>query len=213
MEAFLAFYLRVLVALIAICDPLGNMPIFVSLTSGEGRPGQRATARMASVAVLVVFVVFALFGGRILALFSIGIPAFRTAAGIVLLLMGIAMLQATPGGIRRKPEEIDESTEKEHVAVVPLAIPLLAGPGAMSTVILFANQAHTTTDYGALYAAQATTALVIYVALRSAPPLIERLGQTGVNIVTRIMGLIVIAIGVEFMAAGARELFPILGGS
>ncbi len=213
MEPFLAFYLRVLVALVAICDPLGNMPIFVSLTTGSGRPEQRSTARMASVAVLIVFVVFALFGERILALFSIGIPSFRVAGGIVLLLMGIAMLQATPGAIRRKPEEVAEGAARENVAVVPLAIPLLAGPGAMSTVILYAHQAAGGVEYAALYAAFLTSALVIYLALRSAPPVIDRLGQTGVNIVTRIMGLVVVAIGVEFIAAGARALFPALAGT
>jgi len=210
MQEFLSFYLRVLVALVAICDPLGNMPIFVSLTSKPGPPDARETARMAGVAVLVVFVVFSVFGERILGVFSISMGSFRVAGGILLLLMGVAMLHATPGAIRRKPEEVDESAQKEHVAVVPLAIPLLSGPGAMSTVILYSNLAQSTAQYAALYAAEASTALVCYAAMRVASPVVGRLGHTGINIVTRVMGLVVVAIGVQFMADGFAYLFPLL---
>lgn len=212
MPEFVAFYFRVLVALIAICDPLGNMPIFVSLTSGADRPDPARTARVAAVTVFVVFTVFAVTGEGILKFFGIHMASFRVAGGILLLLMGVNMLQATVGPMRRKPDEITEAAERDTVGVVPIAIPLLSGPGAMTTVIVYANQAVLPAEYLAQHAAQLTATLVLYVAMRSAAPVMRRMGRTGINIVTRVMGLIVVAIGVEFIAGGARELFPVLAG-
>lgn len=212
MDEFLAFYLRVFIALVAICDPLGNMPIFVSLTSSPGPPEAKVTARMTAVAVLIVFTVFAFFGARILGVFGISMGAFRAAGGILLVLMGVAMLRAAPQPMRTGAAEEAESRTKENVAVVPMAIPLVSGPGAMSTVILFAHQAGTATQVAAQHAAHLTVAIVVYAAFRVSTPVVNRLGRTGINIVTRIMGLIVVAIGVEFLAGGARELFPMLAG-
>lgn len=212
MDEFIGFYLRVFIALIAICDPLGNMPIFVSLTSGPGPPEPKVTARVTAIAVLIVFTLFAFAGERVLSLFGISMGSFRVAGGILLLLMGIAMLRASTQPMRTGEAEEAEGREKENVAVVPMAIPLVSGPGAMSTVILFAHQAANTTQIAAQHAAHLTVAVVVYLALRVSAPVMQRLGQTGVNIVTRVMGLIVVAIGVEFMAGGVGELFPALMG-
>ena len=210
MPEFAAFYVRVLLALVAICDPLGNMPIFVSLTSGASRPDPRATARATAVAVFIVFAVFAVVGEGLLTFFSIRMASFRIAGGILLLLMGINMLRATPGPIRGTDEAATEGARREQIAVVPMAIPLLSGPGAMTTVIVYAHQATTGAKVAAQFAAYVTTAVIIYVALRAAVPVLHRFGQTGVNIVTRVMGLVVVAIGVEFMTVGLGEIFPVL---
>jgi multiple antibiotic resistance protein len=147
-------------------------------------------------------------GEPLLDVFGISIASFRVGGGILLLLMAIAMLQALPSRVQQAPEEAKEAEEKEHVAVVPLAIPLLAGPGAMSTVIIYAHQAATWFDTLFLILASLFVAGTVWVALALANSIGTALGKTGVNIVTRLMGLILAAIAVEFITQGLAQLLP-----
>jgi multiple antibiotic resistance protein len=156
-----------------------------------------------------------LLGGEfILRLFGIGIPAFRVAGGLLILLMGVSMLRASPDRSRQTPEERTESYGKESVAVVPLAIPLLSGPGAISAIIVYSHEKCSCWQHYILVSlAIGTVTLIVLATLWMAPKIASMLGKTGMNVITRIMGLIIFSIAVEFIAKGLTELFPILGRS
>lgn len=203
-------YAKALVAILVIVDPIGIIPVFLTLTAGRSPKGRRHVARVASVAMAIVLIVAALAGDYLLQAFGIGIPSFRVGAGIILLLMSIAMLQARLGATRQAPEEVIEAEEKDAVATVPMAIPLLAGPGAISTVIVYAHKPELGPHAAGLCVIIAICALVVWVALRSAEPIARMLGTTGINIANRLMGLVLAAIAVELMADGVKGLFPAL---
>jgi len=158
--------------------------------------------------VAIILVVCIWLGSDILSFFGIGLPAFRTAGGVLILLMAISMLHARTSHARHTDEEAVAAQDKEAIAVVPLAIPLMAGPGAISLVIIDAqNIAHWP---GLLYLSLGcvAVALIIWLVLHLAEPLGRLMGITGLNITTRIMGLLLAAIGVQFIADGMLKLFP-----
>jgi multiple antibiotic resistance protein len=139
-------------------------------------------------------------------LFGITLPAFRTAGGLILWLVAMDMLR----GERRTQEgreEVMEGQTKEDVALTPLAVPMLAGPGAISTVIVLSTQARGFVETLVVYAAVVTTGVVTYVVLHLGEPLFEQLGKTGIRVMTRIMGLILAAIAVQFVFSGVKEAF------
>jgi multiple antibiotic resistance protein len=125
--------------------------------------------------------------------------------------MAISMLHGGMSPAKQTSEEAQDAEEKEKIAVVPLGMPLLAGPGAISTIIIYAHRGHGFVHYALLLSIALALALLTWVSLRAAPGIAQRLGRTGLNIFTRIMGLILAAIGVEFMANGIRQLLPGLG--
>lgn len=201
--------LRTLIALLAILNPIGAVPIFIALTNDESPAQRLQTAKMAARAVAVVLLISAFLGEYILRFFGISIAAFQVAGGMILMLLALNMLQAKSGGrYKHTPEEAAEGMQKEAVAVVPLAIPLLAGPGTMVTVIIAHNRSNTWLAGGLLVVDILIISLVAYAALRLAEPLSRRMGVTGINISTRIFGLILAAIAVTFLANGLSTLFP-----
>ncbi len=204
----LSAYLHIFTALFVIVNPIGAIPLFIMYTRNQSALERRATARISAATVAVVLIVSIFIGDNLLQFFGIGIPSFRVGGGILILLMAVAMLNAQQGGARHTAEEYREGEEKDNIAIVPLAIPLLAGPGAISTAIIYAHKAHSLIDYGALVIAALLVAGSVVVALYLAEPIAERLGRTGINVVTRIMGLILAAVAVEFIADGLVQLFP-----
>jgi multiple antibiotic resistance protein len=151
-------------------------------------------------------VIFAATGNFIFQMFGITLPAFRTAGGLILWLVAMDMLH----GQRRTQEgreEVVEGRTKEDVAVTPLAVPMLAGPGAISTVIVLSGQARGLSETLIVYAAIAATGVITYVVLWLGQPLLGRLGKTGIRVMTRIMGLILAAIAVQFVLSGIKEAF------
>ena len=201
--------LRTLIALLAILNPIGAVPIFIALTNDETPQQRLQTAKMAARAVAVVLLVSAFLGEYILHFFGISIAAFQVAGGMILMLLAFNMLQAKSGGrYKHTPEEAAEGMQKEAVAVVPLAVPLLAGPGTMVTVIIAHNRSNSWLASGLLVVDILIISLVAYAALRLAEPLSNRMGVTGINISTRIFGLILAAIAVTFLANGLSTLFP-----
>lgn len=208
-----AEYLKFFIGLIAILNPIGVIPIFINLTQQQTPTERRQTAFLTGSSVGTVLLISLLAGEFILNIFGISIGSFRVGGGILILLMAISMMQATMSPTRQTPEEARESVLKEQVAVVPLAIPLLAGPGAISTIILYANRSTEWLHYVILTAGILLVALFVWMIFRLAEPVSNRLGRTGINVVTRIMGLIMAAIGVEFMASGMKALFPVLAGN
>jgi multiple antibiotic resistance protein len=209
----LSNFLHVFTALFVIVNPIGAIPLFVGYTRNQTATERRATARTTAIAVAIVLIVSMFFGDHVLQFFGIGLPSFRVGGGILILLMAIAMLNAQPGGARYTAEESREGESKEHIAVVPLAIPILAGPGAISTTIIYSHQAHSLADLAILAGAALAVTAAIATALYLADPIAQRLGRTGINIATRIMGLILAAVAVEFIAEGLVQLFPLLKGT
>jgi multiple antibiotic resistance protein len=187
-------------ALFAIVDPVAVIPIFLSLTDRYTAHERAAVSFKACLIATIILSIFALTGEGIFRLFGISIPAFRIAGGILLLLFGIAQLNAHHE--RVKTEEENESFSRQDISIFPLATPLLAGPGAISTVVLQSSQVKGTLQSGLFLFAIASVFVTAYFLLKSAPHLYRFLGQTGINLVTRIMGIILTAIAVQFIIDG-----------
>lgn len=206
-------YLKFFIGLVAILNPVGVIPVFINLTQQQSPAERRETAFVTGLSVGMVLMVSLVAGEFILNLFGITVASFRVGGGILILLMAISMMQATMSPTRQTPEEARDAVLKESVAVVPLAIPLLAGPGAISTIVLYANRSDKVLHYLVLAAGIGVVAAFVWLMFRLADRIAARLGRTGINVVTRIMGLIMASIGVEFMASGLRQLFPALAGA
>jgi multiple antibiotic resistance protein len=203
-------YVKILVALLAVINPLGAIPIFITLTPGEDLEARQKIAKTSSLSATLILLV-ALFAGEwMLAFFGISVSSFRVGGGILILLMAVSMLQAQLSPTVQTKEEAEESDRKQDIAIVPFATPLLAGPGAMSTVVLEAHKASGVGHYASISLAIILVGACIWTALHLAPLISQRLGKTGINIFTRIMGLILAAIAVEFIANGLKGLFPTL---
>jgi multiple antibiotic resistance protein len=204
-------YFKFFAALMAIVNPIGAVPIFITLTSDQQVQDRNRTARLAACSTTTILIAALLTGEAILNFFGISIASFRVGGGILILLMAISMMHAKHSSVKHTQEEIEDSAERETVAVVPLATPLLAGPGAISTVILNAQRYSSPAHYFLLAFEIVIIGLAVWLFFRAAPLVASYLGKTGINIVTRIMGLIMAAVGVEFIANGLKQLFPVLG--
>jgi multiple antibiotic resistance protein len=200
-------YLRFVVTLTAVVDPFLAVPFFLAFT-GKHTPEDRA--RLARVIALTVFLVLAaatLLGEGLLQLIGASLPAFRVGGGLVLLLMALAMLNAQAGGVRQSAAEAHEFETGDVSGVVPLAIPLLAGPGAISTSIIAAERAGLVHQL-AIVGCIAIVCVVSWAVLVRAHAIAARLSLTGLNIMTRILGLLLAAMAVQTMAEGLKELLP-----
>ncbi len=199
-------YTKIFISLFAIIDPVGNIPIIIALTAGMATERRARVDRVASLSVLAILIASLLLGEAILEFFGISIHSFRTAGGILLLLMGIAMLNAN-----KQPPADDDGESTSSLAIVPLSTPLLAGPGAISAVILDAHKGSGLGHYGVMAFIIVVLSLTVWITFRVSPWISQRLGIMGANVVSRLMGLLVAAIAVEFIAGGLRGLFPALG--
>ncbi len=206
----ISFYIQILVGIISVVDPFGCIPIFVGLTEGFSQQEKRKIARRASIAYVVILVVSAFSGEAILHFFGIDIYSFKIAGGIVILLMSLQMLNAQRPGTKYSSQEHEEASEKDDIAIVPLALPLLAGPGAISTVILFSHRMPGLENRLILTGIILVTGVIVLVSLYFADRIADALGHTGMNIVKRIMGLILAAISVQFILEGIIHKFPAL---
>lgn len=204
-----AFALLCLSSLLAIINPLSATPMYLALTEGYTPEHRRTTIRSAVLTAFLVLVVFALLGGTIFNLFGITIDAFRIAGGVIFFGIGMDMLQAKRSRVKATEEEEQEGLIKEEVGVTPLGIPMITGPGAITTVMVLMAEAETAVYVAILFGAVVVTLSVTYVTLRMAPRVMRLFGQTGLNVMTRIMGLLVTVIAVQFIVDGAR---PILIG-
>jgi multiple antibiotic resistance protein len=201
---------KFLVALIVIVNPLGAVPVYLTVVGNQTAAQHDRNARIAAITVVATLMVAILAGQKVLGFFAIGLPSFRVGGGIVILLMAIAMLRGETGSIRHTTVETEEAIEKEAVAAVPIGIPLLAGPGAISTAIVAAHDSTGWLYTLVLCVGALVLAPLLWACLRFAVPIGGYLGRTGINISTRLMGLILMAIAVEFIAGGLKQLFPAL---
>lgn len=200
--------IKYLVGIFAILNPLGAIPVYLSLMSDRHPEEMRRTALKTSVAVAVILTLAAWWGDTLLSFFGIGMPAFRIAGGLLVLIIAIAMFDARTSLARHTDAEQVEAETKNDIAVVPLAIPLLAGPGSIRLIIVDAHQIVSLTDKFVFSLGVCMVAAIVWGILRLAEPIGERLGTGGLNIATRVMGLILAAMAVQFMADGLLEIFP-----
>jgi multiple antibiotic resistance protein len=206
MNELVQFALVTTTSVLFIVDPIAVIPTYLVITQDETREQRKRTARRACIAMTILLIIFAATGTALFRLFGITLAAFRTAGGLILWFVALDMLR----GERRTQEgheEVIEGQVKDDVAVTPLAIPMLAGPGAISTVIVLSSQARGPAQTAIVYAAIVLTGLVSFIALRIGEPLLSRLGKTGVRVVTRIMGLLLAAVAVQFVLSGVKEAF------
>src|SRR5512146_393426 len=202
-------YTKIFISLFAIIDPVGIIPIIIAFTAGMSGQRRERVGRMASLSVLGILVASLLLGEAILEFFGISIHSFRTAGGILLLLISITMLIGDRPA--RLPDDGIDGDSTTSVAIVPLSTPLLAGPGAISTVILDAHKSSAPGHYAAMTLIMVLLSFTVWLTFLVAPWISQRLGKSGSSIVTRMMGLLLAAIAVEFIAGGLRGLFPALG--
>jgi len=196
-------------ALFAIVDPIGVIPIFLMATHGYTLAQSHHAARVAALTVLGVLTLFIFAGEPLLMFLGIRLAAFSVAGGLLLLLLALSMVQAHVSPQRQTEDEAAEAEEKDSVGAVPLGVPLLAGPGAITHVIVAAGTAQgNVMQQGMLLIPVALVALSVWLAFRAAPMIARRLGRTGIHVVTRLMGLIIAAISIEMIASGLGTLFP-----
>jgi multiple antibiotic resistance protein len=201
-------YLKILIAVVVIVNPIGAVPVFVGIAGSQSSVERRRTALTSALAVGVVLSAASLLGDSLLSFFGISISSFRVGGGILLLLLAVSMFHAQQSPSKQIPEEATEAEKKPDIAVVPLAIPLLSGPGAISTVIIYSHQVQGLIHRGMILLICAGVAIIVWVTLRAAIPIGAALGKTGINIVTRLMGLILAAIAVELVVSGLAKLLP-----
>ncbi|HBN30867.1 NAAT family transporter [Burkholderiaceae bacterium] len=209
-----------LVTLIAIVNPLAIVPFFMHYTQGFSRTQSRETIRVASFSVLCVISICAVFGLAVLGFFGISLASFQVGGGLLMLTSALSMINARTAEAAAHDDDvqaIDDTTKpadpsRHSVAVVPLTIPLLTGPATMSTVVIYAEQAESFWQHAALIGYGIIIAGLTFACFSAASGISRILGQTGINVMTRLMGLILAALSVEVIAKGLVQLFPALAG-
>jgi multiple antibiotic resistance protein len=200
-------------SVLSIVDPFAVVPIFLALTGGQPRRVQTGTALRASATCFVVLTTFGVAGNLIFSFFGITLPAFKIAGGILLFGVGLEMMRAKRSDTRATTEEAIEAEMKDDVALIPLGVPLLSGPGAIATVMVLVGKASDPVERATLFGCIAVVSLITFVTLLSAAFLARVLGRTGINVIGRVMGLILAAVAMQFVIDGLRDAFPHVVGS
>lgn len=198
-------------SLFVLCSPFSALPALIRLTHGLSDEEKKKTGSVAGIAVGVILVLMTWIGGPILNFLGITVPAFQVAGGFVIFMLSLSMLNAETSRIKQTSEDQRESMHRESIAIVPLAIPIMAGPGAISNVIVAVNENPGIISKLYLSAGAILVALVLGVLLYFSTRFEKMLGQSGINIVNRIAGLILSGMAVQTLAKGLIGLFPTLG--
>ena len=206
MIELLQFGLITVTSVLFIVDPIAAVPSYLVVTQNETAAERKRTALRACTAMGLMLVLFAAAGRFIFQAFGITLPAFRIAGGLILWLVALDMVRAKRS-TQEGSEELSEGKAKDDVAVTPLAIPILAGPGAISTVMVLAGEIRSVSHGIVVYGAIVVTAIISYITLRLGERLVEVMGQTGIKVMTRIMGLLLAAVATQFIITGARDAF------
>ena len=203
-----------LITLLAVVNPLACVPFFIHFTQGFSKAQRQRTILVSSFTAFVVIAASALLGLQILEFFGISLASFQVGGGMLLLTSALSMLNAQPAEARANADEVQDAearaTVGASIAMVPLAIPLLTGPATMSTVVIYAEKAKTLLQLGTLVGYGVVIALATALCFAMAAPIARVMGKTGINVMTRLMGLILAALAVEVMADGLHKLFPVL---
>ena len=196
-------------SLFVIVDPLATAPAFLAMTPNDTPAERLRTAKVACCTMAAVLLVFSVAGSMIFKVFGLTMPAFQIAASIVLLLIALDILRVQRSRVQETHEEKQAGTEKDEIAVTPLAIPMLAGPGAISTTILLQNEAQTVAQHLALYGCIVAVALASYLTFRLAVRGARWLNPIAMSIAIRIMGLLLAAIAVQFMLNALKQFHAV----
>jgi len=191
-----------------LVDPFGAIPSFMAITASADSLRRKRTARKAAITCFIVLTSFAVGGQMIFKLFGITLPAFEIAGGLILLLIGLEMLQAKRSATQEVTGDTEEASQKEDAGIVPLGIPMLAGPGAISTVMVMVGQVPNLWrwEMGAIVASITVTSLVSYLVLSGAERVRRVLGETGIHVLVRVMGLLLVALAVQCFINGLMDL-------
>jgi multiple antibiotic resistance protein len=203
-----SLFLNFVVSMIAITNPAGSLAVFLGMTSDKSVAEQKQIAAVATLTIIIVLVVITWVGIPVLKMFGISLPAFEITGGLILLIRGLTMLNAKETPTSQTAAEIQKGSVRESIGVVPLAIPIIAGPGAMTTVIIYAQHFQSFFYKIFISVGVVLVALIVGVTLYFAASFSKMLGPTGIKIVTRIMGLILAAIAMSMMTTGIKEVFP-----
>ena len=201
-----AFALLAFTTLLAIVNPLSAVPLYLAVTAGYDAAHRKRTLRLAVATAIGILVAFGVLGTWILTFFGITTDAFRIAGGILFVGVGSDMLAARRPRNKTTADEEEEAELQDEVGIIPLGMPTLAGPGAMTTVITLTAQAGPLVRRAWVYVAIVGVMLVAWAVLSVAPMLLRRFGRTGLNVMTRVMGLIVMVIGVQFVIDGVSAV-------
>ena len=207
MPPLLQFSLVTFTSIFALVDPVAAVPTFLVMTSRYvDRARRRHMAARASWTCFLVLSIFALAGPLLFQMFGITLPAFRIAGGIILGLIGLEMLRARRSATKETPDDAEEGAEKDDVGITPLGVPMLAGPGSMSSVTVLMTQNPDWAHRGIVLAAVATAAVASFLVLAAADRVGSYLHETGIRVLSRLMGLLLIAIAVQFVLDGLRDV-------
>lgn len=197
------FFFTALVSILFVVDPPGAVPTYLVMSAGQNPDQRRRTALLASVTATLTLALFAGSGQFIFHYLNLTLPAFQIAGGLILFLVALDMIRAQRH-TQEEPGEVSEGIAKEDVAITPLAIPMLAGPAAMSTVIVLMHRADSAAKVLLVHAAICLTGIASFVTLRLADPIYKALGRTGIHIFSRILGLILAGVAIQFVLDGLR---------
>lgn len=211
MDELAQFALVAFTSILFLVDPIAVIPAYLAFTRADSVAHRRRTATVACIAAGIALLVFAAGGELILRAFGITLPAFRIAGGLILWFVAMDMLRAERP-TQQGPPEMSEGEQKQDVALTPLAVPMLAGPGAMSTVMVLSAQARTPMHSGVVYASIVVTMLLSWLTLRTADRVFSRIGESGIRVATRLMGVLLAAIAVQFVLTGIRDAQLLPGG-
>jgi len=199
-------WLTALIAVFFIIDPFAATPAFLAMTAGYDRMRRKQAARRAALTCVVILSVFATVGKYLFRVFGISLAAFKLAGGLLLLLVALDMLQARRSRTRETPEEQSDACSTEDVGIIPMGIPMLAGPGSISTVMVLVGQAPSWRDAVPVLVGVAITSGICYFVLASADRVEALLGEIGIRVVTRLMGLVLTAIAFQFFVSALVDM-------
>ena len=204
MNELLTFGLLAFTSFFTLINPLGTMPIFLTMTSELSDADRTRTARKASITAFMTIVIFAFTGQLLFKFFGISVNSFRIVGGVIFFLMGMDMLQARLGKVKVKESEVHSYVN--DISITPLAIPMICGPGALTNSIVLMEDAETIPMKVVLIVSVLVVMTITYLILYSSSKIIKLLGQTGINVMMRLMGLIVMVIAVEFFFSGLKPI-------
>ena len=205
-------YFKFFIGLFALVNPVGIIPVFISMTSYQPAAVRNKTNLTANLSVAIILLTSLFLGDGILQIFGISIDSFRIAGGILVVTIAMSMISGKLGEDKQNKQEQSETAVRESLGVVPLALPLMAGPGAISSTIVWGTRYHSFSFFLGFSLSIALFAACCWGIFRISPWLVRMLGQTGINVVTRIMGLLLMALGIEFIVTGIKSIFPGLVG-
>jgi multiple antibiotic resistance protein len=205
-SVYVRFSLLALSSIFFLVDPFAALPTFLAITEGADPARRKRIARKGALTALIVLAGFAFAGEELFRLFGITLPAFELAGGIVLLLIGLDMLEAKRSPTQETVSDTEAAAQKEDAGIVPLGVPMLAGPGAITTVMVLVGQAQTHWQMAAILISIALTALICYLVLGHSNLVVRVLGDTGIRILVRVMGLLLVALAAQYFVNGLADL-------